>query len=79
LDVLIGGFVVGIFMGMAVAPMRPMASRNIKIVTWIVRLVALAVLIVLFIISIREFYSAADPSKVSVSLILLLHSLTALV
>jgi hypothetical protein len=51
-------------MGMIVAPMRPMASRNIKVVTWIVRLVALAVLIVLFIISIREFYSAPDPSKV---------------
>lgn len=51
-------------MGMAVAPMRPMASRRVKIATWIVRLVALVILIVLFIISVREFYSAADPSKV---------------
>lgn len=52
-------------MGMMICPMRPMATRNVIIFTWIVRCVALAILVVLFAVSIREFYSAEDPSKVS--------------
>ncbi|KAI9486515.1 MAG: rhomboid family-domain-containing protein [Benjaminiella poitrasii] len=60
----IGGFVVGIFMGMLITPMRPMASTRVKIFTWVLRFVALAILVVLFAISIREFYSAEDPSKI---------------
>ncbi|CAO3645360.1 unnamed protein product [Mucor hiemalis] len=67
----IGGFVVGLLLGMAVAPMRPMASKKVKIITWIVRVVALVILIVLFIVSIREFYSAEDPSKVKNRLLVL--------
>lgn len=52
-------------MGMLVAPMRPMATTGVKIVTWILRIVALVALVILFAISIREFYSVNDPSKVS--------------
>lgn len=51
---------------MVIAPMRPQATRTIKIVTWIIRFVALVILVVLFAISIRAFYSAEDPSKVRV-------------
>lgn len=65
ISILPGGFAVGIFMGMMICPMRPMATRNVIIFTWIVRCVALAILVVLFAVSIREFYSAEDPSKVS--------------
>lgn len=61
----IGGFATGLLIGLVVAPMRPSATRNVKIATWILRAVALVILIVLFAISIREFYSAEDPSKVS--------------
>ncbi|KAI7906902.1 rhomboid family-domain-containing protein [Cokeromyces recurvatus] len=60
----IGGFAVGLSMGMMIAPMRPLASKRRKIVTWILRLVALAIVAVLYIVSIREFYSAKDPSKI---------------
>lgn len=60
----IGGFAVGIFMGMLICPMRPMASKKVIVFTWIVRCVALAILVVLFAVSIREFYSAEDPSKI---------------
>ncbi|KAI7890082.1 rhomboid family-domain-containing protein [Mucor mucedo] len=60
----IGGFATGLLIGMVIAPMRPKATRNIKIATWIVRAVALVILVVLFAISIREFYSAEDPSKI---------------
>ncbi|KAG2229924.1 hypothetical protein INT48_008305 [Thamnidium elegans] len=60
----IGGFATGLLIGLVVAPMRPSATRNVKIATWIVRAVALVILIVLFAISIREFYSAEDPSKI---------------
>ncbi|KAI8646841.1 rhomboid family-domain-containing protein [Parasitella parasitica] len=60
----IGGFAVGIFMGMMICPMRPMASKKVIVFTWIVRCIALAILVVLFAVSIKEFYSAADPSKI---------------
>jgi Na+/serine symporter len=59
-----GGFVVGLLMGMLLAPMRPMATKKVRLITWILRCVALALLIVLFAVSIREFYSSEDPSKV---------------
>lgn len=65
ISLFLGGFATGLLIGLVVAPMRPSATRNIKIATWIVRAVALVILIVLFAISIREFYSAEDPSKVS--------------
>lgn len=65
-----GGFATGLLIGMVIAPMRPKATRNIKIATWIVRAVALVILVVLFAISIREFYSAEDPSKVRITLLI---------
>ncbi|KAG1448751.1 hypothetical protein G6F46_011509 [Rhizopus delemar] len=60
----IGGFTVGILMGMLVAPMRPMATPRVKIITWILRVVALVLLIVLFVVTIRELYSVYDPSTI---------------
>lgn len=60
----LGGFTVGILMGMLVAPMRPMATPRVKIITWILRVVALVLLIVLFVVTIRELYSVYDPSTV---------------
>lgn len=61
----VGGFVVGLLMGMLIAPMRPMATKRVRLITWILRFVALALLIILFAVSIHQFYSAEDPSKVS--------------
>lgn len=63
---------------MTVAPMRPMASKKVKIITWIVRVVALVILIVLFVVSIREFYSAEDPSKVKIDVYVQVRSLVLL-
>lgn len=54
-------------MGMFIAPMRPMATKRVKVITWILRIVALALLVVLFAVSIREFYAAEDPSKVFIA------------
>lgn len=52
-------------MGMAVAPMRPMASSRVKIVTWVLRVAALVGLIVIFAVTVNELYSVSDPSTVS--------------
>jgi hypothetical protein len=49
---------------MTVAPMRPMATTRVKVITWILRVVALVALIVLFAVSIHQFYAAYDPSTV---------------
>ncbi|RCH83361.1 hypothetical protein CU098_000869, partial [Rhizopus stolonifer] len=59
----IGGFVVGFFLGITIAPMRPMATRSTQVVTWVMRCVALVILVVFFALLVREFYSAYDPSK----------------
>ncbi|CAO3697811.1 unnamed protein product [Rhizopus stolonifer] len=60
----IGGFVIGLLMGMAVAPMRPMASSRVKIVTWVLRVAALVGLIVIFAVTVNELYSVSDPSTI---------------
>ncbi|KAI8987712.1 rhomboid family-domain-containing protein [Mycotypha africana] len=60
----VGGFAVGIFMGMLIAPMRPMATRRVMVFTWMMRIIALVVIIVLFTVSLKQFYSAEDPSKI---------------
>jgi uncharacterized PurR-regulated membrane protein YhhQ (DUF165 family) len=52
-------------MGILITPMRPLATKKIKIMTWIARVIALVLLIVLFVVTIKEFYSAEDPSKVT--------------
>jgi hypothetical protein len=52
-------------MGVLITPMRPLATKKIKIMTWIARVIALVLLIVLFVVTIKEFYSAEDPSKVT--------------
>lgn len=51
-------------MGMMLAPMRPMATKKVRTITWTIRCVALVLLVVLFAVSIHELYSAEDPSKV---------------
>jgi hypothetical protein len=43
---------------------RRRATRQFKIFTWIARLCALVLLIVIFVVTIKEFYEVADPSKV---------------
>ncbi|CAO3675373.1 unnamed protein product [Rhizopus microsporus] len=72
----IGGFVVGILLGMTVAPMRPMATTRVKVITWILRVVALVALIVLFAVSIHQFYAAYDPSTVKIIYIYILCALS---
>ncbi|KAI8388055.1 rhomboid family-domain-containing protein [Radiomyces spectabilis] len=60
----IGGFAVGIVMGMLVAPMRPSASKRAKWVTWGLRACALVILIIMFAVGINSFYSSPDPSQI---------------
>ncbi|KAI9280436.1 rhomboid family-domain-containing protein [Sporodiniella umbellata] len=60
----VGGFAIGILMGMVVAPMRPMPTPTIKALTWVMRVVALAGLVVLFAVSIHQFYAVYDTTKI---------------
>ncbi|KAI9027522.1 rhomboid family-domain-containing protein [Phycomyces nitens] len=59
-----GGFSVGIVMGVLISPMRTNASKSFKIGTWVARVVALVLLIVMFAVTIKAFYSSEDPSKI---------------
>ncbi|KAI8069938.1 hypothetical protein BC940DRAFT_296521 [Gongronella butleri] len=60
----IGGFVTGLVMGMLLSPMRPMATKNIKIITWVCRLIGLVVIIVMFAVGITKFYEYPDPTTI---------------
>lgn len=56
--------------------MRPMATTRVKVITWILRVVALVALIVLFAVSIHQFYAAYDPSTVKTIYIYILCALS---
>ncbi|ORX46570.1 rhomboid-domain-containing protein [Hesseltinella vesiculosa] len=60
----IGGFVTGLVMGMLIAPMRPNPTRNVKIITWACRIIALVILVVMFAVGISQFYASPDPSQI---------------
>ncbi|KAI8099606.1 rhomboid family-domain-containing protein [Halteromyces radiatus] len=60
----LGGFVVGLVMGLLIAPTRPMATKNIIFLTWIGRIIALAIIIVMFVVGIKQFYESPDPSLI---------------
>ncbi|KAI8328179.1 hypothetical protein BC941DRAFT_497163 [Chlamydoabsidia padenii] len=60
----LGGFVVGLVMGMMIAPMRPMASTRTRWITWGLRGLALIILVVLFVVCITTFYNSADPANI---------------
>ncbi|KAI8376700.1 rhomboid family-domain-containing protein [Choanephora cucurbitarum] len=60
----IGGFAVGFFLGIVIAPMRPMATKSTKIVVWIVRGIALTLLAVFFGLTVQQFFSVYDPSTI---------------
>ncbi|KAI8336250.1 rhomboid family-domain-containing protein [Chlamydoabsidia padenii] len=60
----LGGFIVGLVMGLLIAPTRPMASKNLQMLTWLGRILALAILIVMFVVGIKQFYESADPSLI---------------
>ncbi|CAO3608796.1 unnamed protein product [Cunninghamella echinulata] len=60
----IGGFVTGLCVGVLIADMRPLASKTVKLITWISRLIAAAILIVMFVVGIKQFYSISDPSLI---------------
>ncbi|CAM0138882.1 unnamed protein product [Umbelopsis sp. WA50703] len=60
----LGGFIIGIVAGIMLINTRRRATRQFKIFTWIARLCALVLLIVIFVVTIKEFYEVADPSKI---------------
>ncbi|KAI8093838.1 rhomboid family-domain-containing protein [Halteromyces radiatus] len=60
----LGGFVVGLVMGMMIAPMRPMSSTRGKWITWGLRGLALVIIIILFVVCITSFYNSPDPSQI---------------
>ncbi|CAO3653192.1 unnamed protein product [Cunninghamella blakesleeana] len=60
----IGGFIVGVLVGMIIIPMRPMASRKGKLITWGLRGLSLGLTIVLFSVCITTFYNSPDPSQI---------------
>ncbi|KAI9323822.1 rhomboid family-domain-containing protein [Dichotomocladium elegans] len=60
----LGGFTVGIIMGALIAPTRKAVSPRGKILTWSIRAVAFVALIILFAVTITQFYSAPDPSQI---------------
>ncbi|KAI8976011.1 rhomboid family-domain-containing protein [Pilobolus umbonatus] len=60
----VGGFVVGILVGAALAPMRTGASKKLVIATWAVRVVALCGIVILYAVSINALYSSEDPSLI---------------
>jgi hypothetical protein len=61
----IGGFIVGIVAGVMLIPNRKRATRRFIMFTWVARVIALVLLIIIFVVTIKEFYSVEDPSKVS--------------
>ncbi|ORZ15195.1 rhomboid family-domain-containing protein [Absidia repens] len=60
----LGGFVIGLVMGMLIAPMRPLASTRAKWITWGLRAASLVILIILFAVCITTFYNSPDPSQI---------------
>ena len=55
----IGGFLMGLLAGMVFYPIIS-ASRRHQIVTWILRIAAIPLAVVLFVVLIRNFYTS-DP------------------
>ncbi|CAO3624417.1 unnamed protein product [Cunninghamella blakesleeana] len=60
----IGGFVTGLVVGVLIADVRPNATTIVKWITWISRLIAAALLVVMFVVGIKQFYSIPDPSQI---------------
>ncbi|KAI9282549.1 rhomboid family-domain-containing protein [Sporodiniella umbellata] len=60
----LGGFVVGILMGLLIAPKFPMTTLKTKLLMCAVRFLALVGLIVLFVVTIHQLYSVTDPSTI---------------
>ncbi|KAL0087044.1 rhomboid family-domain-containing protein [Phycomyces blakesleeanus] len=60
----IGGFAVGIMMGILLVSIRRKASTTTKGVRWVLRGIAAALLVVMFVVTIRQFYASADPSQI---------------
>ncbi|KAI7869548.1 rhomboid family-domain-containing protein [Spinellus fusiger] len=60
----IGGFVVGIFMGIFMAPIRVGSSRTTIGVRWTLRIIAIAIVVVMFGVAIKEFYEIPDPKQI---------------
>ncbi|KAI8582342.1 hypothetical protein K450DRAFT_228534 [Umbelopsis ramanniana AG] len=60
----LGGFIVGIVAGVMLIPNRKRATRRFIMFTWVARVIALVLLIVLFVVTVKEFYSVADPSQI---------------
>ncbi|KAH8555111.1 rhomboid family-domain-containing protein [Umbelopsis sp. PMI_123] len=60
----LGGFIVGIVAGVMLIPNRKRATRRFIMFTWVARVIALVLLIIIFVVTIKEFYSVEDPSKI---------------
>jgi hypothetical protein len=60
----IGGLVMGLLLGLLLAPKRPLASKRATVVTWIARIVSLVLVIVLYVVFLRIFYTATDLSTI---------------
>jgi ABC-type amino acid transport system permease subunit len=60
----IGGLIMGLLLGLLLASKRPSASKRAVIITWIIRIVSFIVILLLYIVFIRLFYTASDLSTV---------------
>lgn len=60
----IGGLIMGLLLGVLLSPNRLTASRRAIIFTWIARIAALVVIIVLYVVFLRIFYTSTDLSTI---------------
>lgn len=60
----IGGFVMGLLFGVILTTLPDFASRRAIIISWIARVICLVLVVVLFVVFLRIFYTAPDLSSV---------------
>ncbi|CEP12629.1 hypothetical protein [Parasitella parasitica] len=60
----IGGLIMGLLLGVLLAPNRRAASRRAILFTWIARIIALVVVIILYVVFLRIFYTSSDLSTI---------------
>ncbi|GAN08767.1 rhomboid-domain-containing protein [Mucor ambiguus] len=60
----IGGLIMGLLLGILLAPNRPTATRRTILFVWIARIAALVVVIVLYVVFLRIFYTSSDLSTI---------------
>lgn len=60
----IGGLIMGLLLGILLAPNRSNATRRTILFTWIARIAALVVAIVLYVVFLRIFYTSSDLSTI---------------